>query len=49
MKGTVIIEYERDDEKEECSYNLSQEGNNSLNNEDLITLFKHIIGELMDE
>jgi hypothetical protein len=49
MKGTVIIDYERDEEREKCSYCLTQKSNNPMNSEDLISLFKHIIGELMDE
>jgi len=48
MKGRVIIDFERDEVKEKCNYNLKQEGNDTLDNEDLINLLKHVIGELMD-
>ena len=30
-------------------YSLKQVGNDTLDNEDIISLFKHIISELMDE
>ena len=49
MKGRVIIDYERDEEEEKCSYNLKQVGINTLDNEDIISLLKHIITELMAE
>ena len=48
MKGRVIIDFERDEEEEKCSYNLKQEGKDTLDNDDLISLLKHVIGELID-
>ena len=46
MKGRVIIDFERDEEGEKCNYHLKQESEHALNNEDLISLFEHIIREL---
>jgi len=48
MKGRVIIDFERDEEKETCDYTLKQEGKDTLDNDDLINLLKHVIGELVD-
>ncbi|UCD14188.1 MAG: hypothetical protein JSW60_01885 [Thermoplasmatales archaeon] len=49
MKGRVIINFERDEVAEKCSYDLKQEGKDTLGNEDLISLFEHIIRELISE
>jgi len=49
MKGRVIVDFEREEEEEKCSYNLTQVGNDTLDNEDIISLFKHIVSELMAE
>ena len=49
MKGRVVIDFERDEDAEKCSYDLKQEGEDTLGNEDLISLFEHIIRELMSE
>ena len=48
MKGRVIIDFERDEEEEKCSYCINQDGKDTLDNEELISLLKHVIGELMD-
>ena len=48
MKSRVLIDFERDEEMEKCSYDLTQEGKGILANENLISLFEHIISELMD-
>jgi hypothetical protein len=45
-QGRVIIDFESDDEGN-CSWNISQKGTDTLDNENLISLFEHIIGELM--
>ena len=49
MKGKIIINYERDEETESCNYDILQEGNINLEREDLISLFTHVVSELMDE
>jgi len=49
MKGKVIINFNRDEESEKCSYKLKQEGDNILSKEDIISLFQHIISELISE
>ena len=49
MKGRVIVDFERDEEEEKCSYSLKQVGNDTLDDEDIISLFKLIISELMAE
>lgn len=48
IKGKVIIDFESD-EKGECNYNIKQEGKDILDNENLISLFEHIIRELMPD
>jgi len=48
LKGKVIIDFEYDEVKK-CSWNIQQEGENELNNENLIYLLQHITGELMPE
>jgi hypothetical protein len=48
MKGRVIIDFERDEEEEKCSYCINQDGKDTLDNEELISLLKHVIGELME-
>ena len=47
-KGTVIIDYESD-EKGECNWDIQQEGKDTLDNDNLISLFEHIIRELMPD
>ena len=47
MKGTLIIDFERDEIQGKCSYSLKQD-KTILNNEDLISLFEFIIRDIMD-
>ena len=49
MKGRVIINFDRDEENEKCKYKLKQDGEDILGREDVISLLKHIISELMAE
>jgi hypothetical protein len=49
MKGRIIVEYERDEKRETCNYKIKQEGNKKLSNEDIMSLFNHIISEMFDE
>ena len=49
MKGRVIINFDRDEENEKCNFNLKQDGEDILDREDVISLLKHIISELMGE
>lgn len=46
LKGRVIIDFEADEEGE-CNWDIQQEGKDTLNDENLISLFEHIIRELM--
>ena len=46
LKGRVIINFEYDEEKE-CSWNIKQDGESKLNNENLIYLLQHVTSELM--
>ena len=46
IQGRVIIDFESDEEGT-CTWNIQQEGKDTLNNENLISLFEHIIMELM--
>jgi hypothetical protein len=48
MKGKVIIDFEADGEGN-CDWNISQEGGDKLDDENLISLFEHIIREIMPE
>jgi|APFre7841882590_1041340.scaffolds.fasta_scaffold463780_1 hypothetical protein len=49
LQGKVIINFEYDEKKEKCSWDLKQEGKDTLDKDDLILLFQHIIGEFMSE
>jgi len=49
LQGKVIITFQYDEEKEKCSWELKQEGKDTLNKDDLIHLFQHIVGEFMSE
>jgi hypothetical protein len=49
LRGKVIINFQYDEEKEKCSWDLKQEGKDILNKDDLIHLFQHIVGEYMSE
>jgi len=46
IKGRVVIDFQYD-EKSKCSWNLQQKGKDILDNENLIYLFQHVVGELM--
>ena len=45
IKGKVIINFEYDEENER-NWDLKQEGKNNLDNENLVYLLQHIVGEL---
>ncbi|MBN2599647.1 MAG: hypothetical protein JXA75_03815 [Candidatus Thermoplasmatota archaeon] len=49
LQGTVIIDFEYDEEKEECRWDLKQEGKDTLSNEDVVHLLRHCIAEFMTE
>jgi len=49
LQGKVIINFEYDEEKEKCRWDLKQEGKDTLQKDDLILLFQHLVGELMSE
>jgi len=46
MKGKVVIDFEYD-EKSKCNWDIKQEGKDNLNNENLVYLLQHIVGELI--
>ena len=46
LKGRVIIDFESNEEGE-CDFNLQQEGRDKLDDDNLISLFEHIIRELI--
>ena len=46
LKGRVVIDFEAD-EKGECNFNIEQQGKDTLDNENLISLFEYVIRELM--
>lgn len=48
IKGRVVIDFQSD-EVGECSWNLSQDGDNKLTNEELVTLFESVIMDLLPE
>jgi hypothetical protein len=47
-KGKVIIDYQSD-ELGRCTFNINQEGEEKLDDGDLISLFEHIIREKMPD
>ena len=49
QQGKGIINFEYDEKKEKCSWDLNQEGKDTLNKDNLIFLFQHFIGELMSD
>jgi hypothetical protein len=49
QQGKVIIHFQYDEKNEKCTWDMKQEGKDKLNNDDLILLFQHLIGELMAE
>ena len=46
LKGRVIIDFEYDEEKD-CSWNLTQDGKDKLNNENLVYLLQHVTSEII--
>lgn len=49
LQGKVIINFEYDEEKEKCRWDLKQEGKDKLSNDDLIQLLQHCISEYTSE
>jgi hypothetical protein len=49
MKGKVIIDFEYDDNTSRCSWDIKQEGIDTLDNENLIYLLQHVVGELVSK
>ena len=49
LKGRVVIDFQYDEEKEQCSWKMKQEGKDRLKKEELVQLFQNCIGELMAE
>jgi hypothetical protein len=49
LQGKVIIHFQYDEKNEKCSWDIKQEGKDKLDNDDLIQLFQHCIGELMTD
>jgi len=47
LQGKVVINFEYDEEKEKCHWELKQEDKDKLSNDDLIHLLQHCIGEFM--
>ena len=46
IKGRVIIDFESNEEGD-CNFNIKQEGKDNLDDDNLISLFEHIIREIM--
>jgi hypothetical protein len=49
LQGKVIIDFKYDEEKEKCKWDLKQDGKDTLDKDDLILLFQHVMGELMSD
>ncbi|PNX46032.1 MAG: hypothetical protein BV459_07230 [Thermoplasmata archaeon M11B2D] len=47
LQGRVVIDFQYDEEKEQCSWDIKQKGKDMLSKDDLIQLLQHCIGELM--
>ena len=47
INGRVIIDFEYDGESK-CTWDIQQTGKNTLDKENLVFLFKHIVGELLN-
>jgi len=47
-KGKVVIDFEAGDVGE-CKWNITQEGENILENKDVISLPETVLGDLMQE
>ena len=48
LQGRVVIDFSYDEKNEKCNWKLKQEGKDTLPDEELIYLFQHLIGELME-
>jgi len=48
IKGRVVIDFQAD-KIGECSWNLSQDGDSKLTNEELVTLFESVIIDLFPD
>lgn len=49
LQGKVVINFQYDEKNEKCSWDLKQEGEDKLSNDDLILLLQHCVGDLMAE
>jgi hypothetical protein len=49
LRGKVVIDFEYDEKNEKCRWDLRQEGKDTLKRDDLLLLFQHLVGELMEE
>ena len=47
-KGRVIIDYESDDDGN-CEWKIQQESKENLDNDNLISLFEHVLGDLISD
>ena len=47
-KGRIIIDYESK-ELGDCKFNIHQDGVDNLDNDNLVSLFEHIIGDLIQD
>ena len=47
-KGRVIIDFESDDEGN-CNWNIQQECDEDLDNDNLVSLFEHILSDLITD
>jgi len=48
MKGKVVINYEHTDDGD-CKWDIFQEGENELNNDDLIFLLESVVRDVIEE
>jgi len=49
LQGQVIINFEYDEVKEKCHWDLKQAGKDKLSKDDLVQLLQHCISEYMAE
>jgi hypothetical protein len=47
-KGRIVIDFESN-ESGDCKFNIQQDGADHLDNNNLISLFEHILGDLMQD
>jgi hypothetical protein len=45
----MIIHFEYDEKKEKCSWDLKQEGKDTIDKDHLVLLLQHCVGELMTD